>query len=64
MIDGKKVKYFRTRIGMSRRELSRRTMINPSIISQIENGLYPDPDAETLLLLTKTLFIDVDDILL
>jgi len=49
---------------MSREELGRKTGLSIQTIFRIENGMTKDPGIETLMLITKALLIDLDDILI
>lgn len=62
IIDGKKVRACRKRLGWSQLDLCRRTGMCPEAIRNIEDGQAHDPDRETMVLLSKTLLVDIEDI--
>ena len=64
MLDIAKLKATRVRRNMSREELGRKTGLSIQTIFRIENGMTKDPGIETLMLITKALLIDLDDILI
>jgi len=64
LLDIAKLKATRVRRNMSREELGRKTGLSIQTIFRIENGMTKDPGIETLMLITKALLIDLDDILI
>ena len=64
MVDGAKLRAIRELRGKSLEALGRDTGFSAHTIMRIETGFTKDPGIETLMIITKALLIDLEDILI
>jgi transcriptional regulator with XRE-family HTH domain len=62
-IFGTALRNYRRRAGLSQRELAEQTGLDFSYISKIENGRLPPPAADTVVLLSQALGVEVEELL-
>ncbi|MDY6226536.1 MAG: helix-turn-helix transcriptional regulator [Clostridium sp.] len=58
-----KIKIFRKQIGISARELARRSKLDIAVISNIENGKTKNPGIYTVKRIADALNIKIDDLI-
>jgi transcriptional regulator with XRE-family HTH domain len=64
MIDGNKIRALRVQQNKSLEDVSRATNLSIHTIQRIETGKTPNPGIEAVVLIAKTLLVDIDDLLL
>jgi len=62
MINGHKVRAYRKRLGWTRADLAEHTGLSVRFIARIETGKNQDQGPDMMLLLSKTLLVDPEDI--
>ena len=64
MIDGNKIRALRIKQNKSLEDVGRTTGLSIHTIQRIETGKTPNPGIEAVVLLSKALLADIDDLLL
>jgi len=59
---GKKIKYFRTKAGLSQQKLANNTDLSISAITNLEQGIAQQPTIQTMVKIADALNISIDEL--
>ena len=59
---GKKIKYFRTKAGLSQQKLANNTDLSISAITNLEQGIAQQPTIQTMVKIADALNISLDEL--